>query len=382
MKSKWIWLAACVAAASAYLFKNNAGTLTAFICVVVLPLLGMLPLLFAPKLQVELNISASAEKDQAVKCKVKISNKRSVPVFGVDMLAQCRNLRTGQEEQMKYRFSLAPKGTKCMEFSLCSGQCGLLQLSVQLNSCRDLFGMQRKKLSCEAKHDLMVLPVLFQTHLAFSEQAKEVPDSEIYSTEKPGNDPGEIFAIREYMPGDSIRKIHWKLSEKCDKTMVRDFGLQIINDVLVLLETAGAASPEETDMITEVYASVCQELANNGVVFQTGWRDPDSDTLLLQMISSPAEFPDLLSELMCVPPRSDGSVAERFAQQIGQCDFSHLIIVGAQIPAGVQDLVTDNRISILTPRREGVSGGLQPDGTYVVQFGADSYMAELSALEV
>lgn len=382
MKSKWIWLVASVAAAGAYVFKNNAGTLTAFLCVVILPLLGMLPLLFKPKLQVELNITASAEKNQTVKCEIKVSNKRRIPVFGMDMLARCQNLRTGEEEQMKHCFSLAPKGTKTLAFRLRSEQCGLLQISAQLNSCRDLFGMQRKKLSYGKKHELMVLPALFQTHLEFAEQAKEVPDSEIYSTEKPGNDPGEIFAIREYMPGDSIRKIHWKLSEKCDKTMVRDFGLQIINDVLVLLETAGAASAAETDAITEVYASVCQELANNGVVFQTGWRDPDSDILLLEMISSPAEFPDLLSGLMRVPPRSDGSVAERFAQQIGQCDFSHLIIVGGQIPEGVQGLVTDNRISVLMPRREGVSNGLQPDGTYVVQFGTGSYAAELSALEV
>ena len=59
MKSKWIWLVASVAAACAYLFKNNAGTLTAFLCVVILPLLGMLPLLFAPKLQVALNAASS-----------------------------------------------------------------------------------------------------------------------------------------------------------------------------------------------------------------------------------------------------------------------------------------------------------------------------------
>ena len=382
MKSKWIWLAASVAAASAYLFKNNAGTLTAFVCVVILPLLGMLPLLFKTKLQVEMNISPSAEKDQPVKCQIKIANKRRLPVIGLDMFVWCRNLRTAEAEGIKHRFSLLPKGTKCLEFDLQSQQSGLLQVSMQLNSCGDLFGLHRKKLSYSEKKELMVQPSLFQTLLDFTEQGMEVPDSEIYSTEKPGNDPGEIFAIREYVPGDAIRKIHWKLSEKCDKMMVREFGLQIVNDVLVLLETAGAASAEETDAITEVYASVCQALSNNGIVFQTGWRDPESDVLVMQMISSPGEFPDLLAQLMRLPPRSDGSVAERFVKQIGQCDYSHIVIVGGQIPTGVEELVTDNRISILMPRREGISDGLQPDGTYVVQFGMQSYMADLSALEV
>lgn len=382
MKSKWIWLVASVAAACAYLFKNNAGTLTAFLCVVILPLLGMLPLLFAPKLQVALNAASSVEKNQRVTCEVKISNKRKVPVLSLVVFVRCHNLRTGQVEETKCRFSLLPGGSKSLAFKLQSQQSGLLQLSVRVESCGDLFGLHRKKLTIVEKKEMMVFPEMFQTHLEFTEQAKEVPDSEIYSTEKPGNDPGEIFAVREYIPGDSIRKIHWKLTEKCDKIMVREFGLQIVNDVLVLLETAGAESAEEIDAITDVYASVCQELTNNGVVFQTGWREPESDVLLLQMISSPGEFPELLSQLLRLPPRDDGSVAASIVNQLGQCDFSHVVIVGGQIPAGAQDLVTDNRISILMPYREGVSSGVQPDGTYVVQFGMKSYMAELSALEV
>lgn len=382
MKSKWIWLVALVATAAAYLFANNSGTLTALFCVIVLPAIGMLPLLFTPKLQMELNVCASAEKNQTVKCELKISNQRLVPVLGLDVFAQCHNLHTDQTETMKCRFSLMPRSTKCLEFHINSQYCGLLQVSMRAESCGDLFGMQRRKLHYAEKKELTVLPVLFQTHLELSEQSIEIPDSEIYSTEKPGNDPGEIFAIREYIPGDSIRKIHWKLSEKCDKVMIREFGLQIVNDVLVLLDTAGAASVDEIDAITEVFASVCQELANNGVIFQVGWRDPDSDVLMLQMVSSPGEFPELLAKLMCLPPQKEGSVAERFAMQIGRCEYSHVMIIGGQIPACAQELCNDNRISILMPRQDGISDGLQPDGTYVVQFDKQMYVAELSALEV
>ena len=36
-----------------------------------------------------------------------------------------------------------------------------------------------------------------------------------------GNDPGEVRAIREYVPGDPVRNIHWKLSEKTDKLLVK-----------------------------------------------------------------------------------------------------------------------------------------------------------------
>lgn len=382
MKSKWIWLAACIVTAGAYLFENNPGTLTALICVAVLPMIGMLPLLFAPKLQMELHMCTSAEKDQTVQCKLKISNKRIMPVLGLDVLARCHNLRTGHTEEKKHRLSLLPKQTKCLEFTLNSQHCGQLQVSMQTECCRDLFGLQRRKVSCVVKKELMILPALFETQIRFSEQAMAIPDSGIYSTEKPGSDPGEIFAIREYVPGDAIRQIHWKLSEKCDKTMIREFGLPVVNDVLMLLETAGDTSPEETDAITEVFASVCQALANNGVLFQAGWRDPDTDALVMQSISSPGEFPELLSQLMRLPPKQEGSVAKSFTDACGECKFSRVIVVSGQIPADVEALYEDNRISILLPRRNGVSEGLQPDGINIQQFGTKSYMAELSALEV
>ena len=35
-----------------------------------------------------------------------------------------------------------------------------------------------------------------------------------YSKDRPGDDPGETYDIREYRSGDSIRQIHWKLSGK------------------------------------------------------------------------------------------------------------------------------------------------------------------------
>ena len=382
MKSKWIWLAACIAAAGAYLFKNNPGTLTVLICVVFLPIIGMLPLLFKPKLQMELKVCPSAEKNQAVRCKLKISNKRIIPVLGLDVLAQCRNVRTGQRQENDYRISLLPKQTKCLEFSLKSPCCGLLRLAMLADGYGDLFGLLRRKYSLVVKKDLTVFPTMFEPQIHFSEQAISIPDSDLYSTEKPGNDPGEIFAIREYIPGDAIRQIHWKLSEKCDKTMIREFGLQVMNDMLVLLETVDADTPEEIDSTTEVFASLCQTLSDTGVFFRAGWRAAKTDALFMQMVSSPSDFPGLLSRLMRLPPKAEGSVAERFMQEFDRCDFSHVIIVCNKIPAGVQELYNDNRISVLMPRRDGISDGLQADGTYIWQFDRDSYMADLSALEV
>ena len=90
----------------------------------------------------------------------------------------------------------------------------------------------------------------------------------------------------------------------------------------------------------------------------------------------------MLSQLMCLPPKDGGCVAARFAEQYGRCKYLHAVVIGAQVSAGVQQMYNNNRVSILVPDRDGVVAGLQPDGTYVLPFGKETYMADFSALEV
>ena len=44
-----------------------------------------------------------------------------------------------------------------------------------------------------------------------------------------GNDPSEIFDIREYVPGDDIRSIHWKLSSKTDTLILKEASNRILD---------------------------------------------------------------------------------------------------------------------------------------------------------
>lgn len=47
------------------------------------------------------------------------------------------------------------------------------------------------------------------------------PKGEGFRQSRKGSDPGETFENREYVPGDDIRSIHWKLSSKTDQLIIR-----------------------------------------------------------------------------------------------------------------------------------------------------------------
>ena len=91
----------------------------------------------------------------------------------------------------------------------------------------------------------MITPNTFglQVEVVYGENA--VLDAEEYSMSKAGFDPSETFAVREYRAGDHIHQIHWKLSEKLDGLIVRDYGLPVQNTILLLLETGYPEKSEE-----------------------------------------------------------------------------------------------------------------------------------------
>lgn len=382
MKHKLLWLAAVLTAGAAWLFENNAGTLTVFACAVLLPVFGMASLLGKPRLSARWELPSMAEKGAAVTGTLVVKNETARYLPRLLLEVQCENLRTGEKEARQIPLSLLPRQEKRLDFSLSSPHCGKTQTRIVRAGVQDLFGLCRKDIALEAAGEVTVVPHLFPVEISLQAHDMAVPDSDTYAAARPGSDPGEIFAIREYIPGDAIRRIHWKLSEKTGKLLTREFGLPVVNEILLLLETGSAVSGEEADAITEVFASICQSLSERGIGHHVGWRDTLTDGLSLQTVSCPDDFPPVLSALLELPPKEGGSVARRFTEEMGHCGYAHVIVVGGQIPEGIGDLYNGNRVSVLLPRRNGMAEGLQPDGTYLLTFEAGSCASGLCALEV
>ena len=376
-KRRALWAAALLLTAVLYFFENNAGTLTLLLSVLLLPLFGLLPLLCP--VSAELAVPSAAEKGQRAAGAVRVKNGGFLPLPRVAVRLICRNLRTGEETTQEVVVSLLPKQTREAKFRLVCPHCGSICMEVTEVAVYDLFGLARRQKRVAARAEVTVLPALFQPEIVLRDSAAALPDSEVYASDRPGSDPGETFAIREYVPGDALRKIHWKLSEKTDRLMVREFGLPVVNEVLLLLETAGCADAVAANAVTEVFASVSRALLSQGCAHQVGWQG--TADFCLQTVSAEQEFDAMLEALLRLPPCESGSVARAFSEVAPHGGFAHVLVVAAQLPAGMQELVSGNRVSVLLCGR-AASEGLQPDGAYVLSFDSAGYAQTLSHLEV
>jgi uncharacterized protein (DUF58 family) len=67
-----------------------------------------------------------------------------------------------------------------------------------------------------------------------------VSDSALEYKHVKGNDVSEILQIKDYVRGDSIKSIHWKMSAKMGKLMVKELDTPNDNSIMVFFDYAPA----------------------------------------------------------------------------------------------------------------------------------------------
>lgn len=82
--------------------------------------------------------------------------------------------------------------------------------------------------------------------------------AETEESQSKGSDYAEVSDIREYIPGDRIRDIHWKLSAKQDILMVKERIAVAGSEIVVLAEIP--FKKQQTELVLEMVYRLCQEL--------------------------------------------------------------------------------------------------------------------------
>ena len=124
-----------------------------------------------------------------------------------------------------------------------------------------------------------------------------------------GNDPSEIFDLREYAPGYDVRSIHWKLSGKLDKLVVKEasdpshYQVVLMPD-LGLEELENEKTLQQLNTAIALFASVGEQLIRQCAAFYVAI--PARYGLRLSEVRSSREFQDALSQWMSIglPERS------------------------------------------------------------------------------
>ena len=147
------------------------------------------------------------------------------------------------------KLSLMPFSTHEFKYEMPLLYRGRYDIGIKLIKIYDLLGIFSYSFSPFEKKSILVKPRIVNINY------KDVPVAHITEGEMSsgykeiGND--EIKNIRSYVYGDSFRKIHWKLSSKIGKMMVKETSNELDNNVLIYLNLQNSFKTDEAKLKDE-----------------------------------------------------------------------------------------------------------------------------------
>ncbi len=221
----------------------------------------------------------------------------AMPYLSVTMYLEGQMLCSDMKSM---HLSLAPFSRKRYLYEMPLYYRGRYSIGVHKITFRDflgLFALNHKPLE---QKTILVKPRVRLIHQKFIPAAMVSEGNELAGLHDAGND--EMVDIRAYRPGDSLRKMHWKLTAKTGNAMVRDMRNELDNDVILILDVRMAAEQNDKALMREdclIEAAVTQSeyLLSRGIpVRLCFWRD---EPVILRAVT-PGDFLkvyELLSEV-------------------------------------------------------------------------------------
>lgn len=248
------------------------------LCSLVISLPGMLTMRVRLFLQEDGSI-ARARKGQSVPLRIEARSPWPLPSGQVRMRLTVENSLTGGTRQEHLILTVGGRPL-LLEHALHSAACGLVTCTISKVSACDLLGLFALPISLRGKNrcSAFFFPLVYSPALSVQPSRSPDSDGERYSQTKPGDDLTELFGLREYRQGDRLSRVHWKLSQKTGRMLVKEPSLPLADCLLFLLDLNGAGS--ETDLLLDVFATLSSFLLQQEAAHRVGYREGQSLALL------------------------------------------------------------------------------------------------------
>ena len=361
-----------------YLFSNETVTLALLTALIIaLPVSFLLLRFTAGKVDVEISDKVlSAEKSSF---DLKIANRGFLPVPSVDLDLKCENLRIGDSDLYTVSRSLMPRGSAEVSIDVRPTHAGRYELSIDSATVSDPLGIWKRKINCEGSRFLTVLPELFDINI-IPAGVSAMPEADTQSQRTKGAVAGDMIGIREYVAGDPVRNIHWKLSEKTDRMLVKELGDPVTDQYLLLLDSSAdiAQDPAALDAVASVFASLIRAMRENDMVLSAGWTDPETGVATVRRINTDDDASAAADEYLAVPAATP-SAFRKIERNLMEDRYAHVVIVGSRIPANIEDITNGCQVTILM---YGGTHSFTDKNLTVAGFGAKTCASDIAGIEV
>ncbi len=213
-----------------------------------------------------------SEKDlirgEAFSTGILLYNPTVLVSFHVRFKMKLENTFYGNKTELTTDLPTIPRGESKAEIPFVPDRNGVVQVRLTEMEILDFCGLISVAVPLDIRQSIHVFPE--KTELSEEEKAgfyAGIADNEEDISK--GNDFADTSNIREYVPGDRMKDIHWKLSAKKEVLLVKERIRMAESQLVVWLELSG--SQEQMDDILKLCYNLIQSCTKEGILVKLIW---------------------------------------------------------------------------------------------------------------
>lgn len=292
-----------VVAMAVYVLGNNITAGVMFWMILIFSLSSGV-VLFVPQGRIEFSVEGQSRGEKSAPCsfRIKIRHTMLSLIKKGSLSIGVENLLTGEKSRIELPLAGSLKRTVDQQIRIREDNCGSLQVSLEEINWYGFCGIFLRKVPLQVRGNCLIMPTL-----SVIEERDDIWDaydmeSHRYSQVSKGGDPGEVFSLREYIPGDSPKQIHWKLSGKLSQIIVKEPSLPVDNKLMILFDKDGEqlSTPEQRSEAAELCGSLSLTALRRGISHSIGWYDQKNQSFRIHIIQGEEDLWGALEAMLQV----------------------------------------------------------------------------------
>ena len=222
------WLIACIIVFWVLVYTGFYQLLFILLAAALLPLSALLFYLPAwTRVSVKQKlINSVVERGERAQLELQVNNPSMYYFPYVSVICPWQD-EAGKKYIIRRSFMLRPHSSLQVIIPAQAFHCGVFSIGAARVSFRDTFGFfyWQKYGSCfwmQLRQPLTIVPAVRHNSDSWI-SASDLPQAGITDSRKVSNELDALANIREYRFGDPLKRVHWKLSARYDKLMVKEF---------------------------------------------------------------------------------------------------------------------------------------------------------------
>lgn len=294
------------------------------------------------------------ERDSDVRFTVRFNNASPLFIFRVEAFFYISDLYGNKASEASTTLALSPHESYDLGFSTKFEHIGTYTAGLDRIVVQDFLGLFETTVRNERRRQVNVTPKLQAIDdIRFSADAMQETTKAAKSHVA---DSMDYSHVREYVPGDPLKTIHWKLSARSDHYLTRLYEVYTNPGVAVVLDFFGPSDEAGElmamfDCVVESGLSLSQHAREKGMDVDLLYVDKRGDAQSLSTWSK-EDLPRLVDEMprmrrdLALAQEAAGLLSDQISSRYGQ---NNLVICSANLDSEMVSLAVEAKLRRRSP---------------------------------